>query len=250
MQHPEQQAHPIFTDALRQKFARRDIVSDEEGGVLEAAVSRTRHYEARDTIVREKVELTESNLLLEGLVCRYQDTPDGLRQILAIHVPGDFVDLHSFLLKKLEHAIAAITPVRIAVVPHDKLRRITQSHPHLARMLWLNTLVDAAIHREWLVCLARRNALEQIAHLFCELFLRLEVIGLASLPAFSLPLTQSDLADATGMTPVHANRMLRELRERELLSFRSGKAVIHDWDGLAELAQFDPTYLYLERRER
>lgn len=239
-----------LTRSLWLKFSRRDALSEEEQQVLESSVSRTRTYQAQDNIVLEKIETSDSNLLLEGLVCRYQDTPEGLRQIMAIHVPGDFVDLHSFLLKQLDHSIAALTPVTIAIVPHQNLTRITQTHPHLTRMLWLSTLVDAAMHREWLVCMGRRSAIIRLAHLFCELFMRLEVVGLASLPTFPLPLTQNDLADSTGLTPVHISRMLRELRERGLLSFRLGKVTIHDWDGLVDLAQFDPAYLYLEQRAR
>jgi CRP-like cAMP-binding protein len=239
-----------LTGSLRLKFLRRDTLSTAEEQVLEDSVARTRRYEARDTIVASNVELSDSNLLLDGLVCRYQDTADGLRQILAVHVPGDFVDLHSFLLKRLDHSIGALTPVTIAIVPHENLRKITEQHPHLARLLWFSTLVDAAMHREWMVCMGRRPAIAQVAHLFCELFVRLEVVSLASLPVFALPLTQNDLADATGLTPVHVNRMLRELRERRLLSFRSGKVTIHDWSGLSDLAEFDSAYLYLEKRER
>lgn len=250
MQSPGDRKSGLLTESLRLKFSRRDTLSDEEKQVLEDAVSRTKRYNARATIVLEKSEVSDSNLLLEGLVCRFQDTPEGLRQILAIHVPGDFVDLHSFLLKKLDHSIGALTPASIAVVPHENLRKITQTHPHLTRMLWLSTLVDAAMHREWLMSIGRRPAITRVAHLFCELFVRLEVVGLAGRPAFHLPLTQNDLADATGLTPVHVNRMLRDLRERGLLSFRIGKVVIHDWDGLCALAQFDPAYLYLEQRDR
>ena len=175
---------------------------------------------------------------------------DGQRQIMEVHVPGDFLDLHSFLLKRLEHNVGSLTPVRIALFPHDALRQITEDHPHLARLLWFSTLLDAAIHRERILSVGRRSAVARIAHLICELKLRLEVVGLSDGSRFALPLTQTDLADASGLTAVHVNRMLKRLRDDDLLTFRGGEVTIHDWDRLQRVAEFSADYLYLERRPR
>ena len=235
---------------LVRKLRARDVISRQEEEVLAAAVSEIQEARPGKILVRAGVSLSECKLLVEGMVCRYKELHEGQRQILELHVSGDFVDLHSFPLKRLEHNIAALTPVRIAIVPHDRLKRLTEEHPHLARLLWFSTLLDAAIHREWILSIGRRSALARVAHLLCELYVRMDVIGLAPDQCYPLPLTQADLADATGLTAVHVNRMLRKLRDESLLTFRNGKVAIHDWGGLIRTAEFDPAYLYLERRPR
>jgi CRP-like cAMP-binding protein len=138
----------------------------------------------------------------------------------------------------------------VALVPHDALRSITESHPHLGRMLWFSTLMDASIHREKILSIGRRSALARIAHIFCELLVRLQIVGLADDKSFALPLTQADLADCTGLTSVHVNRMLKKLRDENMLTFRGARATIEDWERLQRVAEFDPTYLHLERRPR
>jgi CRP-like cAMP-binding protein len=237
-------------ERLLMKLRARDVVSDAEERVLRDAVSEVREVPAGRTIVRAGVTLSDCTLLIEGLIARYKDLADGQRQIMELHVPGDFIDLHSFLLKRLEHNVGSLTSVRLATVPHDAIRLITEKHPHLARMLWFSTLLDAAIHRERILSVGRRTAIARIAHLICELLVRLEVVGLAAEMRFPLPLTQADIADATGLTSVHVNRMLRRLRDEELLTFRGGEVIIQDWDRLQRIAEFTPDYLYLERRPR
>lgn len=232
------------------KLRARDLVTGEEEAVLRAAVAEIHEYPAGRTIVRTGTTLSASTLLVEGIVCRYKDLADGQRQIMELHVAGDFVDLHGFLLKQLDHNVGAMTAVKIASVAHDALRGITETHPHLGRMLWFSTLLDAAIHREKILSIGRRSALARIAHIFCELLVRLRMVGLASDAGYSLPLTQADLADVTGLTSVHVNRMLKKLRDDDLLTFRGGKVTIGDWERLQRVAEFDPTYLHLERRPR
>jgi CRP-like cAMP-binding protein len=236
--------------ALLLKLRARDIVSSEEEEVLRASVSEIRTHPASRAIVKLGTTLNASTLLVEGIVCRYKDLADGQRQIMELHVPGDFVDLHGFLLKRIDHNVGSMTAVRVASVPHDALRGITETHPHLGRMLWFSTLLDAAIHREKILSVGRRTAVARIAHIFCELLVRLRLIGLARDNSYDLPLTQADLADVTGLTSVHVNRMLKKLRDERLLTFRGGVVTISDWDGLQRTAEFDPTYLHLERRPR
>ena len=221
-------------------------LGEAEAAALEAAVGRTAEFRAKQIMVRQQVPLTQCTLLLEGFVERYKDTPEGRRQILAIHVPGDFVDLHSYPLKRLEHSVAALTAVKVASFPHTAIRSLTDHSSTLTELLWRSTLIDAAINREWIVSIGARSAAVRLAHLFCEMYTRLERVEMTDGTRFALPLTQIDLADATGLTPVHANRMLRQLRETGLVEFRAGVATILDWPALRGFAQFDPGYLFLE----
>ena len=158
--------------------------------------------------------------------------------------------MHSFTLKRLDHHVITLTPCRVAVLPHERLREITEQHPHLTRVYWFGTNLDAAIHREWEVSLGRRTAIAKVAHLFCELYVRLGIVGLTDGLSYQLALTQTDLAECLGLTSVHINRTLKELREAGLVEFRGGEVVIQDLEGLQRVAEFDPSYLYLERRAR
>ena len=239
---------PIETLLL--KLRARDEISPEEEAALRDAVGEVRDHPADRVIIREGQELTTSTLLLEGLVCRYKDLRNAERQITALHVPGDFVDLHSFTLKHLDHNIMTLTPCRVALFPHTRLTEITETLPHLTRLLWFSTTLDAAIQREWELSLGRRTAVAKAAHLICELRMRLGVIGMADESGFALPITQTELAECIGLTAVHVNRTLRELRERGLLEFRRGDVKILDLKGLEKLAEFRPDYLYLEQRAR
>ncbi len=228
------------------KTHRTPVIDGEEASALESAIARTATFTAKQIMVRQQVPLTQCTLLLEGFVERYRDTPEGRRQILAIHIPGDFVDLHSYPLKRLEHSVAALTDVKVAMFPHTAVRALTEQSPTLTELLWRSTLIDAAINREWIVSVGARSAVVRLAHLFCEMYVRLERIGMAPDRTFALPLTQVDLSDATGLTAVHANRMLRQLREQGLVAFRHGEVEILDWDGLRAFADFDPAYLFFD----
>jgi CRP-like cAMP-binding protein len=224
----------------------RNEVSSEEERAIRDAIGESRDAPADTVVIRAGEELTVSTLLLEGIMCRYKDLRDGQRQISALHVPGDFVDLHSFTLKRLDHNIMALTRCRFAPMPHQKLVEITEAFPHLTRTYWFLTTRDGAIHREWMLSLGRRTALQRLAHLFCELFVRFETVGLTEGGNFPLGITQTDLAECTGLTAVHVNRTLRELRERELLEISGRRAIIRDMPGLQSLAEFNSAYLYTE----
>ena len=232
------------------KLRARDEVSAAEESALREMISEVRDFPADRTIIRSNVHLESSMLILSGLMCRFKDLPNGLRQVTALHVAGDFADLHSFTLKKLDHNVGTMTPCKVAIVPHDRLRMLTEKFPHLTRLLWFSTNLDAAIHREWEVSLGRRSAQERMAHLFCEMDVRLEVVGLASNGSYDLMLTQEELAECLGNTPVHVNRTLQQLREQGLLEFRGGKVTIHDRTGLRHVALFDANYLYVEKQPR
>jgi CRP-like cAMP-binding protein len=232
------------------KLERYDVLSNEEKHTLAGAVTRIKEVPADEDLVREGDRPTESTLLLEGMAARYKLLRNGKRQITALHIAGDFVDLHSFLQKKMDHSIVTLTPCKVGLVPHTSLREITEKHLHLGRLLWLNTVIDAAIHREWLVAMGRRPALNQLAHLLCELFLRLQTVGLTQDMSFELPLTQGELGDVLGLSTVHVNRIVQQLRAKELVTWRGETVTIEDWPRMQELAEFDPTFLNLEHEPR
>ena len=213
---------------------------------LENAISEVKTLPARTNMVRAWVPLHHSTLLLEGIMSRYIDDRRGLRQLVAIHVPGDFVDLHAFPLSMLEHDVQTITAVKLATVPHSELLAITRDLPELTRKLWFSTLIDAAIHRVWLFRLGRLDAVGRVAHFLCEINTRLVSVGLSDGRSYALGLTQTDLAEICGLTNVHVNRVMRQLREERLCVFRSSVVEILDPERLAARGQFNPEYLYLE----
>ncbi len=232
------------------KLKARDELSAGQEQAVRNMIAEVRDVRADKTIIRAGEELSFSVLLIEGILCRYKDLRDGSRQISELHVTGDFADLHGFTLKRLDHSVLALTPCQIALVAHERIEAMTAEHPHLARLWWFTTNMDAAIHREWVLSLGRRSALSRTAHLFCELRVRLGIVGRADDTGYDLPLTQTDLAECLGLTPVHVNRTLKELRTRGLVEFRGGRVAIHDRAGLERVAEFDPAYLYLESRPR
>lgn len=228
------------------KVRARDTISSEEEQVVRDLMGEVRDISSHTTCIQAGDPLSNSTLLVDGVMCRYKDLPDGQRQITGLHVSGDFLDLHSFTLKHLDHNIMALTPCRVILASHERLKVMTQEQPHLTRVYWFLTSLDAAIHREWVLSLGRRNAIQRLAHLICELQTRLALVGRADDTGFDLALTQIDLADCVGLTPVHVNRTLRELRERGLMDFRGRRVSILDLDGLKSLAEFDIGYLYLQ----
>jgi CRP-like cAMP-binding protein len=237
-------------EKLLLKLNVRDELSAEEEEALRGLPELAKEVASDKTIIRAGELLNESTLLLEGLMCRYKDLKNGSRQISELHVAGDFVDLHSFTLKRLDHNIMTLTPCRLAMVPHARLKRITEEFPHLTRVLWFSTNLDAAIHREWVLSLGRRTALARLAHFFCELHVRLGIVGLTDGLSFRLDLTQLDIAECLGLTSIHVNRTLKVLREQGLVELRGGTVEIRDLNGLRRVAEFTDDYLSLERCPR
>jgi CRP-like cAMP-binding protein len=229
---------------------RRDRLTPEEIRLVEGLLDEPHPVAAGTDLVRQGDNPHFSTLMLSGLSARYNILNDGKRQISAIHVAGDFVDLHSLLLQPMDHSVGALTDCRVVTVPHPALRAISASQPHLTRLLWLLTLIDSAIFRQWLVASGHLQAVGQIAHFFCEMHTRLEVVGLTDGLAFDLPISQADLGDAMGLSAVHVNRCLRTLREEGILEWNGGRAVIRDWDAARDLSEFDPGYLNLQCRPR
>lgn len=237
-------------DKLFLKLRVRDLLSAEEERALGEVIVGCEDIAAKRTILKRGEPLHLSILLLEGLMCRYKDLRNGRRQISALHVPGDFLDLHGFTLKHLDHDVMALVPSRVAYAEHSRLTELTERFPHLTRLLWFSTNLDAAIHREWELSLGQRTGVARAAHLFCELYHRLRVVGETAGERYSFSVNQTELGECLGLTPVHTNRVLRELRERGLATFRGGEVRIEDLRGLEALAEFDPAYLYLNSTPR
>ena len=219
----------------------------EERASLEGAGSVVRAVAARTTLVLEGERPHESTFLIDGFMSRYIDDRKGLRQLVAIHVPGEFVDLHAYPMHDLDHSIETLTAAKVAIVPHSALDRIVDEQPALARKLWFSTLIDASLHRAWLFRVGRLDATGRVAHFLSEMNARLEAAGLSDGHRFTLDLTQADLAEACGLTTVHTNRVMRQLREAGLCVYRASVVDIIDRPGLERRGDFDPHYLYLVR---
>ena len=231
------------------KLRARDDVGDEEERAIKGLVSHTVDIPADEIFIRAGRELSESTLLLDGWMARAKDLKSGQRQLAELHVSGDFVDLHGFTLKRLDHDILTLSKCRVAVVPHHRLKELTGRFPHLTRLYWFMTNIDASIQREWTLSLGRRTAISRMAQLLCELRLRLQVIGLAHGNSYDFPLTQVELGECLGLTSVHVNRTLQQLRRKGVLELEQRRVTILDVDALERIAEFDNRYLYLERRQ-
>jgi CRP-like cAMP-binding protein len=231
------------------RIKRRRPISDTDRIALGESFERAFTLEEGKDVVLEGSRPTRSTLLLSGFAIRYGMLGDGKRQITAIHVPGDFVDLHSYPLEIMDHTVAALSDCRFTMIPHASLERLVQGSIDLGKTLWMLTLLDAAIHREWLAAMGGLSALARTAHLFCELLVRLRVVGLARERAYDFPINQKDLADVLGLSPVHMNRTLQDLRAQKLIEFQHHEVAIFDWSRLCNLAQFDPKYLHLRGDE-
>jgi CRP-like cAMP-binding protein len=228
------------------RIAWTEPLLDNQRQRLLGSVAEVRSFAPGEEIVPAHKAVDFSCVLLNGLACRQKLMRSGERQITAFHLTGDFCDLHTYILKTLNDSVVAITPCRVGLVPHRNLDAIVEELPHVARLLWKSTLIDAAVYRRWLVCLGRQTPLSRLAHLFCELFLRLRLVGVAENCTFPLPVTQTDLSDAMGLSLVHTNRTCGALREKRLANFAQRSVTIHDWDGLRDAAEFDATYLHLD----
>lgn len=208
-----------------------------------------RSVAAQHDIVREGDPPRCIRVMAKGWACRYKLLLDGRRQITGILLPGAVFDLNIYLLKCMDHSIRALTPVQYFVLPPSEFDRLMIGRPAVMRAMWCQTLTNAAIQREWTVNLGQRSALERFAHLLCELYVRLQVIGMAADNICDFPVTQSELADTLGLTAVHVSRTLKELRTRGLIRLRGHRLEMLDLQELCRIAMFDATYLHLEQDE-
>src|SRR3954453_13617529 len=229
------------------QLRRRSAISSAEEAAVRGLVSETRRIPADEIVVRGGEYLESSVVLIDGWLARSKDLPGGERQVTELHIAGDFADLHGFTLKRLDHDVGTLRQCTIGGVPHENLQHITERHPRLAYVYWFSANVDAAITRELALSLGQRSAMSRMAHLFCELYLRLDAVGQARPNGFAFPLTQRELSECLGLTVVHANRTLQELRRRGLVELENRQLTILNRRGLEGIAEFDSSYLYLDR---
>lgn len=204
-------------------------------------------YEARQDVVVEHDRPTRCFTVLDGIAAAYKTTNEGGRQVTAFYLPGDVPDFQNLQLEVLDFSIAAVTTLRIGSVGHDAIRGMFGACPRLADAFWRTTLIEGSLSRQWLLNNGRREAYARLAHLFCEMMTRLEAMDLTHGRACDFRLTRTERADALGITSVHVNRVLKEFRDKGLITLGGGRLVIHDWDALAEAADFDPVYFHLRR---
>ncbi len=235
---------------LGAKFERSLALSDIDRAAVDALPVTLESRRAGEGVLRAGDHPSRSFLILSGLLASSKAAmASGEVQITCFHLPGDMPDLQSLHLAVLDSDIRALTDCQLAFMAHQDLRRLCEQHPRLAGQLWRTTLVDAAIYREWVVNVGQRPAISRIAHVFCELMLRMEAAGLAQDKSCHLGLTQQHLSEATGLSPVHVNRTLQELRARGLISFGQGRLTILNWEALVEMGDFRADYLHLREPE-
>ncbi|WP_076068156.1 Crp/Fnr family transcriptional regulator [Sphingomonas montana] len=237
-----------MTNPFVQKLRGLATLTNDDAAALETATARPRHYIARQDLIREGDEPGPMFVVLEGWVCRYKILPSGTRQIMAFLMPGDACDLHIKLLAEMDHSIQAITTAMVATVGKAEMQAMMLAHPNIASAMYAAQLVDEGIMRAWIVSMGRRSAPERVAHLICELYLRARNIGLTGDGEFALPLSQAVLADALGMTAVHINRVLKELRLAGAMALKRGSVTILDPVKLIQIAGFDENYLHRRLR--
>jgi CRP-like cAMP-binding protein len=238
--------HAVHEHPLIRKLESQGLrLTGEEEADLLGMPMQVESIRADQDIVREGDRPTSSCMILQGYAAMYKVTPTGKRQIVAFHLAGDIPDLQSTQLEVLDTSLGTLTPAKVAFIRHDVINEVCERHFRIARALWRHTLIDAAIFREWVVNVGRREALHALAHVMCEFVVRMRSVGLADDHECELPMTQSELGDALGISTVHVNRTLQELRASGLIRLTGARLTVLDWDGLRDVGEFDPTYLQL-----
>ena len=237
-----------MSNVLLRKLENGADLEDADRRRLDELVIAFESVPSRTELIGVEENPSDVRLVIEGFACRYKVLEDGGRQIVGILVPGDFCDLHVAVLGQMDHAIATVTECTVVNIPRRSIDDLTRHYPRITRALWWATLVDEAVLREWLTNMGRRPARQRLAHLLCELRRRLKTVGQADGESFVLPFTQTDLADTLGLTTVHINRVMQELRAADLISTQGHRITIPDIGRLEAFAGFEPDYLHLRDR--
>ena len=237
-----------MSNVLFDKLSRFIDLTESDRKAIDRLCGHRVTLDAKHEMIREGERPNDVYLLLEGWGYRYKMLPDGERHILAYLIPGDLCDIHIFILKSMDHTLGTLTPATVAIIPQELILEVMDAHPRIQRALWWATLVDEAVLREWLVNIGQRDGPTRIAHLFCEMWYRMRAVGLANDGRFTMPVTQEELADTMGLSPVHVNRSLQRMRRRGLISWARQELTIHDPQALMAEAKFTPNYLHFERR--
>jgi CRP-like cAMP-binding protein len=236
---------------LVQKLVYRADLDEDDREAILALPFIIRNMERHQVIVRERELATHSCVMLSGYSIRSKVVATGARQIVAVHMKGEVVDLQNSMLKVADHSVQMLTQGSVAMIPREAVAELTLQRPRIGHAMWIDTLVDASIFREWIANVGRRDAFTRIAHLLCEFSLRLKSAGLGNENGYELPMTQEHLADATGLTPVHVNRTLKELDRQALITRRNPRSIhIADWRKLADAGDFDSNYLHMREDDK
>ena len=219
-------------------------LDDADIAAIRALPINVRHWEAGRTIVSDGERPTECCLVIEGFCIRAKTTASGQRQILSIHIPGEIPDLQSLHLHRMDHDLIAVAPSTLGFISHTSMRALTRANPNVAEVLWRDTLIDSAIFREWIVNVGQRPAMNRLAHTVVELRRRLAVTGREAGDTFEMPLTQEQIGEALGITGVHANRVIKQLRQEGIVELHRGRVTVLDERKFLELADFDGRYLH------
>ena len=237
-----------MTNPFIQKLSGYVDLGKSEIAALTALTADARSYRARHDLIREGDRPGPVFVVLGGWVCRYKILPNGTRQVMAYLIPGDACDLHVGLLAEMDHSIQTISAATVASVPRDAMEAALDRHRGIAKAMYISQLVDEGTMRAWITSMGRRASIERVAHLMCELYLRAHNIGLATEAHLKLPLSQAMLADSLGMTPVHLNRVLKQLRQHGVMLIERGSLTIIDPVKLVKIAGFDENYLHRRMR--
>lgn len=238
-----------MTNRFIDKLSGFITLSADDVAALRIATATPRSYSAKQDLIREGDRPGPVFVMLEGWAYRYKILPNGARQVLAYLMPGDCCDLHVGLLAEMDHSIQTVTPAVVATIDRAEMDAIMDRHPKIAKAMYLGQLIDEGTMRAWITSMGRRASIERVAHLMCELYLRARNIGLTLEPKLALPLSQLMLADSLGMTPVHLNRVMKELRESGAMTLQRGSLIIEDPSHLIRIAGFDENYLHRRLRK-
>jgi CRP-like cAMP-binding protein len=233
-------------EGLVQKLARHSPLDADDRSAILALPFTLRTLEPHSHMVREGDLPQHCCVIVSGFAIRHKVTGDGERQIMAIHMAGEFVDLQNLFLDVSDHNVQTLTRSEIALVPRPAVEALAVARPAVGRAMWADTLIDASIFREWVVNVGRRSAIERIAHLLCEFAIRMEAAGLVRGGGYKLPMTQEQIADCAGLTAVHVNRVLKELGRLGLIVRDKRQVSIPDWEKLRRIGDFNTRYLHLE----
>lgn len=241
-----QDAQQHWEDALGRRLAWSANLSEPDIHLLRtSSLGVVREARPRRDIVREGDVPKGAILIVDGWAAEYKSLDHGRRQLIAFLIPGDVCDLNNVVLRRMDYSIGALTPIRYVEVAHEVFRRLIDLNPRIAQALRAQLLTGMSVQREWIVNIGQRSAIERISHLFCELFYRMRAVGLAESNRLDFPITQQDIAEATGLTSVHVNRTLREMRAENLILLHDRVLEIPDFRSLSDVALFTPTYLHL-----
>ncbi|MGZ2410987.1 CRP-like cAMP-binding protein [Sphingomonas sp. F9_3S_D5_B_2] len=248
--HPPPPARPNALEPLVVKLEYwHHLDAEDRAGIL-ALPHSIKTMEANHYIVREFDRPSHSCLMLSGFAVRHKIVAGGARQIVSIHMRGELVDLQNSLLGTADHSVQMLTTGKVAMIPKEAINRLIEQRPAVGRAMWHDTLVDGSIFREWIANVGRRDARTRIAHVLCEFSLRLKVAGLGEHTNYDMPMTQEQLADATGLTAVHVNRTIKGLEADGLIERIHPRSItIGDWRKLAETGDFNSSYLHLQDHE-